>query len=87
MSNCADKQILNRFKCTICFENEVKICVTPCGHTFCNNCSKKLDKKCFACNGSVRGKTTLFFLGKEEEDDGPTTPDTVQPYRPDGVIR
>ena len=81
LNNCADKTILNKYKCTICFENEVKICVTPCGHTFCDKCSKNLSNKCFVCNGAVIKKTTLFFLGKEEEDDEPSAPETVQPYR------
>jgi len=81
LNNCADKTILNKYKCTICFENEVKICVTPCGHTFCDKCSKNLSNKCFVCNGAVIKKTTLFFLGKEEEDDEPSGPETVQPYR------
>lgn len=68
VNNCADKKILNKFKCTICFENEVKICVTPCGHTFCEDCSKKLVQKCFVCNRIVKEKNKMFFLGKDEED-------------------
>jgi hypothetical protein len=68
VNNCADKKISDKFKCTICFDNEVKICVTPCGHTFCEDCSKKLVQKCFVCNRIVKEKNKMFFLGKDEEE-------------------
>ena len=69
LSSCTDKTVLNRFKCTICYDEEVKMCMNPCGHTFCKKCAVRSKTNCFVCNGRILSKTTLFFLGKEEEDD------------------
>ena len=32
-----DKEI-SKNMCPICFENEIDICINPCGHTTCNKC-------------------------------------------------
>jgi hypothetical protein len=65
----ADKKIFNKYKCTICYENEVNMIMIPCGHTFCKGCSEKATKKCFACNGEITGRTNIYLLGKDEEDE------------------
>ena len=64
-----DKKIFNKYKCTICYEKEVSMCMIPCGHTFCKDCSEKATKKCFACNGEVTSRTNIYLLGKDEEDE------------------
>ena len=67
----SDKKISNKYTCTICYENEVKICVTPCGHTFCKSCSERLRTHCFACNTVVKEKTKLFLLGNDNTEEVP----------------
>ena len=63
-----DKKIFNKYRCTICYENEVNVCLVPCGHTFCKGCSEKAIKKCFACSAEITSRSTIYLLGKEEED-------------------
>jgi Zinc finger, C3HC4 type (RING finger) len=79
-----DKTLFGKYKCTICFENEVTHCLMPCGHTFCDACSKKLQKKCFACNGEVKTVTKMFMLGNDDNE--VTEPEYVNPTLPHQTI-
>jgi hypothetical protein len=77
----SDKKISNKYTCTICYENEVKICVTPCGHTFCKSCSERLKTHCFACNTVVKEKTKLFLLGNDDTEEVPiNTENDPEPF-------
>ena len=72
-SNLINHKICNKYQCTVCYENEISICLIPCGHTFCAPCSEKLKKTCFACNGGITEKTKMYVLGN---DDVTATQDT-----------
>lgn len=62
-----DKTQLSKYKCTICYDNEVQICFMPCGHTFCKPCGDKVKTSCFYCNSKVTGKTPIYLLAKETD--------------------
>jgi hypothetical protein len=47
--------------CTICMTKEVCQTVTPCGHTFCDDCSQKQMTSCFICRVQIRDKVRLYF--------------------------
>ena len=47
--------------CSICDINNIKICINPCGHTFCESCSDKLNKTCFICRRNADSKIKLFL--------------------------
>ena len=47
--------------CTICMSKEVSYAVTPCGHTFCHECSQKQMTSCFICRVQIRDKVQLYF--------------------------
>jgi hypothetical protein len=47
--------------CTICLTKEVCQTVTPCGHTFCDDCSQKQMTSCFICRVQIRDKVRLYF--------------------------
>ena len=47
--------------CTICMTKEVSQAVTPCGHTFCDDCTTKQVTSCFICRLQIRDKIRLFF--------------------------
>ena len=47
--------------CTICLEDPVLYCVSPCGHTYCNNCIKRQVSTCFMCRTVIKDKIRLFF--------------------------
>ena len=52
--------------CPICFENEVDICLNPCGHTICNKCvlsnrSRYSNEKCYSCRTKVQDYIKLYF--------------------------
>lgn len=78
-----DKKILSKYTCTICYENEVKMCINPCGHTFCKQCSEKIISKCFACNCVVKEKTRLFLSGNTDtmnDEENPIITGDFEPY-------
>jgi len=62
------KKTLSKYCCTVCYENEVKMCIQPCGHTFCVSCTEKLTTRCFACNGAVTAKIKMYLLGKDDDE-------------------
>lgn len=52
--------------CPICFENEVDICLNPCGHTLCNKCvlsnrSIYNNDKCYSCRTTIQDYIKIFF--------------------------
>lgn len=47
--------------CAICFQDPVQYALSPCGHTFCNNCCKKQMMQCYICRNSVRERIKLYF--------------------------
>ena len=60
-----DKQI-SKNMCPICFENEIDICINPCGHTTCNKCiisnrTNIYNNKCFTCRGNVNDYIKIYF--------------------------
>ena len=62
-----DKIQLSKYKCTICYENEVQLCFMPCGHTFCKPCGDKVKTSCFFCNSRVTGKTPIYLLANDTD--------------------
>ncbi len=47
--------------CTICMHKEVNIAVTPCGHTFCEDCCRTQMTACYICRLQIRDRVRLFF--------------------------
>jgi hypothetical protein len=47
--------------CTICMTKEVSQAVTPCGHTFCEDCCRGQMTSCYICRVQIRDKIRLFF--------------------------
>ena len=47
--------------CTICMTKEVSQAVTPCGHTFCDDCCQKQLTACYICRVQIRDKVRLYF--------------------------
>jgi hypothetical protein len=46
--------------CCICMTEVVVIAFTPCGHTFCSNCSKKT-AFCHICRQHIQNRVKLYF--------------------------
>ena len=63
-----NKKVLSKYNCTICYENDVTMCIQPCGHTFCNSCTTKISARCFVCNGLVTAKFKMYVLGKDDDE-------------------
>ena len=63
-----DNRIKNRYKldddflilCDICMESDKTIALIPCGHVYCELCSKDL-KDCPVCREKIREKLKLFL--------------------------
>ena len=47
--------------CSICDTNNIKYCINPCGHTFCEGCSSKLITNCHICRGNITNKIKIFL--------------------------
>jgi hypothetical protein len=47
--------------CTICMNKEVSYTVTPCGHTYCDECTRSQITSCFICRTPVRDRVRIFF--------------------------
>ena len=47
--------------CSICLSESITHCVSPCGHTFCSSCIRKMNTACYLCRGAIRDRVRLFF--------------------------
>jgi hypothetical protein len=62
LTSKAFKSMESQPMCSICVEEPVSYTLTPCGHTFCQNCIKKhTSNSCFICRASVKDKVRLYF--------------------------
>jgi hypothetical protein len=47
--------------CSICMTREVTQALTPCGHTYCDECTRSQLTGCYICRVQIRDKIRLFF--------------------------
>lgn len=47
--------------CTICMTKEVSQVVSPCGHTFCEDCCRSQMTACYICRVQIRDRMRLYF--------------------------
>jgi hypothetical protein len=47
--------------CTICMTKEITHATIPCGHTYCEECSRTQVTSCYICRVQVRDRVRLFF--------------------------
>jgi hypothetical protein len=47
--------------CTICMSKEITHATLPCGHTYCEECSRSQVTSCYTCRVQVRDRVRLFF--------------------------
>lgn len=47
--------------CTICMTREVTQALTPCGHTYCDECTRSQLTGCYICRVQIRDKIRLYF--------------------------
>lgn len=52
---------LNKHSCPICLRNECTHFTLPCGHVYCEECSKKISVSCFVCRENIFKISPLFF--------------------------
>lgn len=53
--------VVNEPLCPICLTDSVSTAISPCGHTFCSSCSKKMPLECGVCRGRIRDRLKLYF--------------------------
>lgn len=54
-------QLVNEPICPICITDAVTTAIVPCGHTFCNSCSRRMSMECGVCRGRIRERMKLYF--------------------------
>jgi hypothetical protein len=47
--------------CPICLHDAIGTAISPCGHTFCSTCAKRMATECGVCRGRIRDRLKLFF--------------------------
>lgn len=47
--------------CSICLNEPICYALSPCGHTFCNNCSKRQMIQCYMCRTNIKERIRLYF--------------------------
>ena len=47
--------------CSICLTNEISTFTIPCGHTFCSECSEKLNNKCYICRQLITKVCNMYY--------------------------
>lgn len=47
--------------CSICMTREVTQAMTPCGHTFCEECCRTQMTACYICRVQIRDRLKLYF--------------------------
>lgn len=47
--------------CSICMAREVTQALTPCGHTYCDECTRTQLTGCYICRVQIRDKIRLYF--------------------------
>lgn len=47
--------------CTICMAREVTQALTPCGHTYCDECTRTQLTGCYICRVQIRDKIRIYF--------------------------
>jgi hypothetical protein len=47
--------------CSICLTETVSYTLTPCGHTFCQNCVRRQNTSCPMCRTSIRERVRIYF--------------------------
>lgn len=47
--------------CAICISDSVNTAISPCGHTFCGTCAKRMINECGICRGRIRDRLKLYF--------------------------
>jgi Zinc finger, C3HC4 type (RING finger) len=51
--------------CSICQTEKITHCISPCGHTYCSQCTEQLCRvkyiKCYICRQDVKHSTKIYF--------------------------
>jgi len=47
--------------CPICITESVGMAITPCGHTFCQTCARRMVNECGVCRGRIKERMKLYF--------------------------
>lgn len=48
--------------CPVCFDQQVKVCLVPCGHTVCRKCSADMRlNTCMTCRAFIRERVVMYF--------------------------
>jgi len=53
--------IESRVTCSICIDNPVSYVLIGCGHTFCNECTRKHTNICYICRSKIRERVKIYF--------------------------
>jgi hypothetical protein len=48
--------------CSICTTERLTYALSPCGHTFCNNCAQRQHGMCYVCRSPVSSRLRLYFV-------------------------
>lgn len=56
-----NSQTVSEPLCAICITDPVGMTISPCGHTFCQTCSRRMINECGVCRGRIKDRIKLYF--------------------------
>ena len=54
-------QLASEPLCPICVTDAVGTAISPCGHTFCTTCARRMANECGVCRGRIKDRLKLYF--------------------------
>ena len=49
-------------KCAVCYTREIEVVLSPCGHTFCQNCARRAERtRCHTCRSNITSTMRVFI--------------------------
>ena len=61
MKSLVSEKDAHRNICPVCFDKDVNVVLTPCGHTVCKTCSGLIGKNCMTCRQPFTHVYDIFF--------------------------
>jgi hypothetical protein len=62
INDTIDINKINKMTCPVCFNQEVSVCLVPCGHTLCQECvSQIVNHRCCSCRSFFTSTVQMYF--------------------------
>jgi hypothetical protein len=85
INKCTEDKYKDKYLCQICYSGKINTCISPCGHTFCEECSKKMNN-CANCRLKIDKKIKMFIDHEANNDNSMNSNEHTQTTLPMTLI-